>query len=107
MNENKIIYDLEPWGYAVLLLLIIGCAIFITLAELGVLRKLKASLRAFVICSLKNMQAKQKLRKQFQMQYRMHYKMQKKRNQRRFKQRVQRIWQPDGASSLSIRRVAQ
>lgn len=107
MNENKMIYDLEAWGYAVLLLLIVGCATLIALAELGILRKLKDSLRALIICSLKNMQAKQKLHKQFQMQYKMHYKMHKKKNQRRFKQRVHRIWRPDSESSMPIRRVVQ
>lgn len=107
MSENRMIYDLEAWGYAVLLLLIIGCATLVALAELGILQKLKGSLRALVICSLKNMQAKQKLHKQYRLQYKMQYKMQKKRNQRRFKQRVHRIWQPDSTSSVPIRRVAQ
>lgn len=107
MKELKMVYNLEAWGYVVLLLLILGSATLIVLAELGILRKLKDSLRALVIFSLKNMQAKQKLHKQFQMQYKMHYKMHKNKNKRRFKQRVHRIWQRDGEISVPIKRVAQ
>lgn len=106
MNDIRLNYDMEIWGYMISLLLILGVAFVVVLKDIGILQKVKDSMRISIIHILRNMQARQKLQKKFRMEYRLHYKMQKIRNRRRLKQRMNRIWQQDGKIATVSKRVA-